>query len=344
MSVDPSLESLFPGGGEAGGRELSIEELRELAELPLPEDRRRLPHVEDLEVPGPGGAVPVRLYRPLPRSHGPLPALVYLHGGGWVVGGINSVDIACRELAAEVGCTVLNVGYRLAPEHPFPAAVEDAWAVVEALATHPERFGTHARAIAVAGDSAGGNLAAVVALLARDRGIRLVHQLLVYPATDMSADTPSWDAYGDGYGLDAATLRRFAALYRAGADPADPRLAPLRAPDLSGLAPATVITADHDILRDEGEAYARRLAAAGVPVVRRRYAGTIHSFFLLPEMFEEGVEAQAFAVRRLRAAFAAALPDAAPTTTAPSEQGPPEEGAPADADGRTSPRGEDSAA
>ncbi|RFU39224.1 alpha/beta hydrolase, partial [Actinomadura logoneensis] len=318
MSVDPSLECLFPGGEEPEERELSIEELRRLAELPLPDDRRSLPHVDDLEVPGPGGTVPVRVYRPEPRSAGPLPALVYLHGGGWVMGGIDSVDVSCRDLAAEAGCTVVNVGYRLAPEHPFPAAVEDAWAVAEALATGPDRFGADPRAIAVAGDSAGGNLAAVVALLARDRGVRLAHQLLVYPVTDMAADTPSWDAYGEGYGLDAASLRRFAALYRAGADPADPRLAPLRAPDLSGLAPATLIIADHDILRDEGEAYGRRLAAAGVPVVRRRYAGAIHSFFLLPEMFDAGVEARAFAVRRLRAAFDAALDGARPGPAGPA--------------------------
>lgn len=316
MPLDPSMERLLAGFREPGGRAWTLEELRSLTELPSPDCRRDLPHVADLEVKGPAGPVPVRLYRPVPRTAGPLPALVYLHGGGWVLGGIESVDAPCRDLAAETGCAVLNVGYRLAPEHPFPAAVEDAWAVVEAVARRPGRFGARPRAIAVAGDSAGGNLAAVVALLARDRGVRLVHQLLVYPVTDLSADTPSWAAYGEGYGLDAATLRRFAAMYRAGADPGDPRLAPLRASDLSGLAPATVITADHDILRDEGEEYARRLALAGVEVERRRYPGTIHSFFLLPEMFEAGVEARAFAVRRLRAAFESALPDTNPNTNA----------------------------
>ncbi|MFC5187572.1 alpha/beta hydrolase [Actinomadura harenae] len=333
MPLDPSVERFLARFREPDGRVWTIGELRRLTELRSPVERRALPHVGDLDVPGPGGAVPVRLYRPVPRAAGPLPALVYLHGGGWVLGGIESVDAACRDLAAETGCAVLNVGYRLAPEHPFPAAVEDAWAVVEDLARRPGRFGARPHAIAVAGDSAGGNLAAVVALLARDRGVRLVHQLLVYPVTDTSGDTASWAAYGEGYGLDASTLRRFAALYRADADPADPRLAPLRAPDLSGLAPATVITADHDILRDEGEAYARRLAAAGVPVAGRRYPGTIHSFFLLPDMFEAGVEARAFAVRRLRAAFGTAPPDARPGTSAQ-----------ADADDRTGQRGEDSAA
>ncbi|MFC4913822.1 alpha/beta hydrolase [Actinomadura gamaensis] len=312
MSPEPSAEDFLAGMRSSDGEEWTIEEMRELSELRLPDGRRELPHVEDLTVPRADGAVPVRLYRPVPRAAGPLPALVYLHGGGWVLGGIESGDPLCRDLAAEAGCVVLNVGYRLAPEHPFPAAIEDAWTVVDALARRPERFGIAPETIAVAGDSAGGNLAAVVALLARDRGVRLVHQLLVYPVTDTSADTASWDAYGEGYGLDAATLRRFAALYRAGADPADPRLAPLRAPDLSGLAPATVITADHDILRDEGEQYARRLEAAGVPIVHRRYPGTIHSFFLLPEIFQDGVKAREFAVRRLRAAFGTS--PATPTT------------------------------
>ncbi|MCP2342312.1 alpha/beta hydrolase [Actinomadura rupiterrae] len=305
MPLDPSTERFLAGLRGPGEDPWTIEEMRRLSDLRFPVERRELPHVADLAVPGADGAVPVRLYRPAPRARGPLPALVYLHGGGWVLGGIESVDQACRDLAAEIGCAVLSVGYRLAPEHPFPAAVEDAWTVVEALSRDPERFDADPGAIAVAGDSAGGNLAAVVALLARDRGVRLVHQLLVYPVTDTSTDTASWDAYGEGYGLDAATLRRFAALYRAGADPADPRLAPLRAPDLSGLAPATVITADHDILRDEGEAYARRLELAGVQVSHRRYPGTIHSFFLLPEIFPAGLEARAFAVRRLRSAFAA---------------------------------------
>jgi acetyl esterase len=228
---------------------------------------------------------------------------VYLHGGGWVIGGIDDVDGLCRELAAGAGCAVLNVGYRLAPEHPFPAAVEDAWAVLADLAADPGRYGADPGALAVAGESAGGNLAAVTALRARDEGLALAHQLLVYPVTDTAMDTPSWAEFGTGLGLDAPAMAEFMDLYRAGADPADPRLAPLRAPDLSGAAPATVITAECDILRDEGEAYARRLAEAGVPVELRRYPGTVHSFFLLPEIFDAGVEARALAVRRLRASF-----------------------------------------
>jgi acetyl esterase len=302
--------------GSGARAEPTIAEMRERIGAAYPVERRELPYVRDIAVPGPGGPVPVRLYRPAPLARGPLPAVVYLHGGGWVLGGVDNVDAACRDLAHAAGCAVLNVGYRLAPEHPFPAAVDDAWAVVAAAAGEPGRpggaLGRHGiapGAVAVAGDSAGGNLAAAVALLARDRGLPLAHQLLVYPVTDTAMDTPSWREYGSGYGLDADSLARFMDLYRGGADPSDFRLAPLRAPDLSGAAPATVITAECDILRDEAEAYARRLAAAGVPVELRRYDGVVHSFFLLPEIFDAGAEAMAYAVRRLRAAFAPAGPD-----------------------------------
>ncbi|MFD0903806.1 alpha/beta hydrolase [Actinomadura sediminis] len=286
--------------GPPDAAEPTIAEMRERVGAVVPVEGRELPFVDDLTVRGPGGPVPVRLYRP---AEGPLPAVVYLHGGGWVLGGIENVDGLCRDLAADAGCAVLSVGYRLAPEHPFPAAVDDAWAVVAAAVREPGRFGTVPGAVAVAGDSAGGNLAAAVALLARDRGVSLAHQLLVYPVTDTARDAASWREYGSGYGLDAATLSRFMDLYRGGADPRDPRLAPLRAPDLRGAAPATVITAECDILRDEGEAYARRLAAAGVPVELRRYDGMVHSFFLLPEVFDAGAEAVAYAVARLRTAF-----------------------------------------
>ncbi|XRQ14907.1 alpha/beta hydrolase [Actinomadura welshii] len=294
-----------PPPGAGGRAEPTIAEMRERIGAAGPAARRELPEVRDLAVRGPAGPVPVRMYRPAPRGDGPLPALVYLHGGGWVLGDVDNVDAACRDLAAAARCAVLNVGYRLAPEHPFPAAVDDAWAVVASVAREPGRYGVLPGAVAVAGDSAGGNLAAAAALLARDHGVPLAHQLLVYPVTDTAMDTPSWREYGSGYGLDAGTLARFMDLYRAGADPSDFRLAPLRAADLAGAAPATVITAEYDILRDEGEAYARRLAAAGVPVELRRYDGVVHSFFLLPEIFDAGAAAVEFAVRRLRAAFEA---------------------------------------
>ncbi|MBO2447531.1 alpha/beta hydrolase [Actinomadura barringtoniae] len=283
--------------------EPTIDEMRRLTDLAGFAERRELPQVTDLAVAGAGGPIRVRLYRPPAAPGVAPPALIYLHGGGWVLGGLDHVDVGCRELAARVGCVVLSVDYRLAPEHRFPAAVEDAWAVTAAAVRDAARFGVDPGAVAVAGDSAGGNLAAVVALLARDRGLHLAHQLLIYPVTDTAMNTPSHRAFATGYGLDGEGLGRFMKLYRGSADPADPRIAPLRAPVLSGLAPATVITAEYDILRDEGEAYARRLAEAGVEVELRRFEGMVHSFFLMPEIFDSGAEAQELAVRRLRAAF-----------------------------------------
>jgi acetyl esterase len=259
-------------------------------------ERPELPCVRDLALPGPAGEIPVRLYRPAP---GPLPTLVYFHGGGFVIGDLESVDPLCRRIAAEAGCAVLSVGYRLAPEHRFPAAFEDAWAVTEHLASPP------GATVAVGGDSAGGGLAAAVALAARDAGLTLAHQLLIAPLTDTAMDTPSYAAYGDGYGLQATTMAHFLGLYAGDADRADPRMAPLRAARLAGVAPATIITAECDVLRDEAETYAGRLAAEGVPVGLRRCDGMVHPFFMMPEMFDAAVTARRWAVGRLRGAFAA---------------------------------------
>lgn len=302
------LEQLAAWRMVAGGRRPSIEEVRRglVVQESLRPPGRELPYVADSRVPGPGGDIPIRIYRPCPRPGGPLPALVYFHGGGWVLGDIDAVDPLCRDLAAEVGCVVVNVGYRLAPEHPFPAAVEDAWAVTADVVLRPRRYSADRRAVAVAGDSAGGNLAAVVAGLARDRGVPLAHQLLVCPVTDAAMDTPSYREFGTGFALDAAGMAWFTELYAGAADRMDPRLSPLRAPDLSGRAPATIITAECDVLCDEGAAYARRLAAAGVAVGHRCYEGMVHSFFLLPELFDIAEEARRWAFQRLRSALATA--------------------------------------
>jgi acetyl esterase len=249
---------------------------------------------------GVADGVPIRTYRP---SDGVLPALVYFHGGGWSIGDLDSADPMCRRLAAGAGCVVVSADYRLAPEHPFPAAVEDAYAVTADVVRHPDRYGIRPQAVAVAGDSSGGNLAAVTALLARDDGIRPAHQLLMCPNTDSGLDSPSFTEFGEGYGLTAAGMAWFFGHYLGDADRCDPRIAPLRAADLSGLAPATVITAEYDILRDEGEEYSRALAAAGVPVELRRYDGMIHNFVTLPEAFDDAGAALAWAVTRLRRAF-----------------------------------------
>jgi acetyl esterase len=247
------------------------------------------------------GDVPIRTYRP---ADGVLPALVYFHGGGWSIGDLNSADPMCRRLAAEAGCVVISVDYRLAPEHPFPAAVEDAYAVVADVVRGAGRHGVRPDAVAVAGDSSGGNLATVAARLARDDGIALVHQLLMCPNTDSGLDSPSFTEFGEGHGLSAATMAWFFGHYLGYADRSDPRIAPLRAGDLSGMPPATVLTAEFDILRDEGEAYAGALADAGVPVELRRFEGMIHNFVTLPEVFDDATAAREWAASRLRRAFA----------------------------------------
>jgi acetyl esterase len=289
----------------APGHQPTVEEMRAgiRQRAPYLGEPAPLGAVADAVVAGPAGDIPVRIYRPDPERT--LPALVYFHGGGWVIGEIDSVDRICRELALRADCVVINVGYRLAPEHPFPAALEDAWAVTADVVRAPARYGADPRAVAVAGDSAGGNLAAVVAVRARDEGVPLVHQLLVYPVMDAAMDTPSYAEFGVGYGLDAAGMARFLDLYAGAADRADPRLAPLRTADLAGVAPATMITAECDVLRDEGEAYAGRLAEAGVDVALRRFDGVVHSFFVLPEIFDAADEACRWAVPRLVTAFAA---------------------------------------
>lgn len=311
MTLHPqSVELLAVLAGweaESGGALTIAEMRRDMRKEAYRGERLELPEVRDLAVPGPGGEIPVRLYRPEPSAAGPLPVLIYFHGGGWVLGDIDAVDAICRKLAAGVGCAVVNVGYRLAPEHPFPAAVEDAWAVTAHVAGHPEAYGTDARAVAVAGDSAGGTLATVVAGLAVERGLDLAHQLLIYPPTDTAMDTPSYAEFGDGYALHASGMAWFLDLYAGNADRGDPRMAPLRARSLEGLAPATVITAECDVLRDEAEAYAARLAAEGVAVELRCYDGMVHSFFVLPEIFDAAIEARQWAADRLRTAFAEAV-------------------------------------
>lgn len=248
------------------------------------------------------GDVPVRVYRP---ADGVLPAVVYFHGGGWSVGDLDTADPMCRHLAAEAGCAVVSVGYRLAPEHPFPAAVEDAHAVTTDVVRRAAHYGIDPGAVAVAGDSAGGNLATVTARLMRDDGVTLAHQLLLCPNTDSGLDAPSFAEFSEGYGLSAATMAWFLGHYLGCADRSDPRIAPVRAGDLAGLAPATIVTAEYDILRDEGERYAGLLRAAGVPVELKRYDGMIHNFVTMPEAFDDAGAARAWGADRLREAFRA---------------------------------------
>jgi acetyl esterase/lipase len=258
--------------------QLSVEEGRRLAdegaELLFGEPDP-VSSVEDSVANG----VPVRIYRPAGSGPG---VFVYLHGGGWVVGSLESHDRLCRTLAARSGVTVVAVGYRLAPEHRYPAAVEDAWTATRWAAARFEP-------VVVGGDSAGGHLAAVVALRARDRELHLALQVLVYPVTDHAFDTSSYREHGTGTNLTEVTCRWFWQQFlgdeRRGAEP---EASPLRAPDLAGVAPALVLTAEHDPLCDEGEAYAQRLLDAGVPTVLTRYEGQIHGFIRMPAVLDAG--------------------------------------------------------
>lgn len=256
-------------------------------------------------VPGPAGAIPVRVY--VPEGEGPFPALVWLHGGGWVLGSLDENDAACRALCRLAETVVVSVDYRLAPEHPFPAAVEDCYAATRWVGDHGAELGADGVRLAVAGESAGGNLAAVTALLARDRGgPSLALQVLVSPVTGLPGDgRASYDDFADGYFLTRAQMDWFFEQYpRSENDLRDPHLAPLLAEALAGVCPALVLTAEYDVLRDEGEEYARRLEAAGVSCALVRYDGTIHGFFgLLVEELSISATAHAAAASALRRAF-----------------------------------------
>ena len=258
---------------------------------------------EDRAVPGAAGAVPVRVYRP--ASGGAAPVVVYFHGGGWVIGDLDSCDTICHRLSGGVPAVVVSVDYRLAPEYPYPAAVDDCDAVTTWVAEHAGELGADPSRLAVAGDSAGGNLAAVVARRARDRGgPPIAFQLLVYPVTDATRSLPSYVENGSGYLLDADTMAWFYRLYLAGADPEQPDVSPLFVEDCSGLPPGLVVTAEFDPLRDEGEAYAERLRLAGVDVATSRYDGMIHMFYGFDTMFDAARRATTETVSALRVALA----------------------------------------
>jgi acetyl esterase len=241
---------------------------------------RSLPAVNEVAIPGPAGTIPARFYEPPGTGIEQRPLLVYFHGGYWVLGGLDTHDGVCRFLAASASVAVLSVDYRLAPEHPFPAAVEDALAAYRWAGENHARLGADPARIGVAGDSAGGNLAAAVSRLARDEGGAIpAMQMLLYPVVDAASQQPSRDLFGEGFLLTKADIEWLERQYLAAdGDREDPRVALLNASDLAGLPPAHIATAGFDPLRDEGEAYAAALREAGVAVSLRRHPGLLHGF------------------------------------------------------------------
>ncbi len=265
-------------------------------------------HVETRIIPGLGGPLAIRIYTP--EGPGPFPAIVYFHGGGWVVCSLNSHDVPCHALARGTPAVVIAVDYRLAPEHPFPAAVDDAYAAVRWVSANAEQLGVDPSRLIVCGDSAGGNLATVAAMRARDeQGPAIATQVLIYPVTNLtSLDTASYEEFADGYHLTKPAMEWFRGHYTPVAESrSDPHASPLLAKDLSGLPPALVITAECDVLRDEGETYAKRLQEAGVPVTLTRYPGLIHPFFSLAGAIRRTSEAYDQVARHCAAAVALEL-------------------------------------
>lgn len=311
MALDPAAKAVMDmmednGVSFKGISSMTAVELRSMmqtGELPV-EDVAR---TEDRVIPGADGTdLPIRIYWPS-TSDEPLPVVVFFHGGGWVIGGIDSHDGQVREMVNRTAMVYVSVDYRLAPEARFPAAAEDCYAATQWVAANAADIGADAARLGVAGDSAGGNLAAVVTLMARDRGGPAVaHQLLIYPCCDMDPNAwPSQTENGTGYFLTKESMDWFYDQYADMADRDNPYASPIKADDLSGLPPACVITAEYDPLRDEGEAYGARLQEAGVACEVHRYDGMFHGFFGMTLAVSGAVAAQETAAAAVKAALSA---------------------------------------
>ena len=271
--------------------------------LPVASDPEYVAVVEERIAPGPAGPIPLRIYRS--KAAVSLSTLIYFHGGGWVGGDLNTHDGLCRAIANAAECTVISVDYRLAPEHKYPAAADDSFAATRWVQQHASQLKINGTRIALGGDSAGGNLAAVVSLMLRDRQLPPpCLQVLLYPIIEYDLTTSSYQQFAEGYSLSQATMRWFWQHYLPRAEDAQqPYAAPSRATDLCGLPPALIITAEFDVLRDEGEAFAKRLRAAGVAVELTRYDGMIHGFIPRLSMFDSARDAVTQIATSLRHAF-----------------------------------------
>jgi acetyl esterase len=293
--------------GAEGARQL-YKETRGAVTPAAPE----MSEIDNIAAPGPHGPIPLRYYRPAGvDKREPIPVLVFYHGGGWVIGDLDTHDVACRLLSNASRCAVVSVDYRMGPEHKFPAAVEDAYAAAHWVAGEAAALRIDPENLAVGGDSAGGNLAAVVALMARGKlkdgdktAPKISYQLLIYPATDMVMTTESHKKFAEGHLLTRAAMDWFQEQYLNGAaDREDWRASPLRAKSLAGLPPAYVLVAGNDPLRDEGEAYADALKKAGVPVAFREFPGQVHGFVVLGKIMPQAGQAIAEMGTALKLAF-----------------------------------------
>jgi acetyl esterase len=305
MPLESATAAILAHIAAEGGPELyemAITESRSMYREMQPDLPEIVVHsVEDRVIDGPAGPIPVRIYRP---SAAPAPVHVHFHGGGWVIGDLDTHDRDCREICVGADCIVVAVDYRLAPEHIFPAAPEDCYAAFCWATANVHSLGALPGPMSVGGDSAGGNLAAAVALMARDRnGPAIAMQLLIYPVTDATMESASYRDNADGYLLSRTMMSWFWDHYCPDlALRADPLASPITAEDLSGLPPALVMTAEFDPLRDEGEAYAERLIAAGVEVEVRRFDGLVHGFFSQAGMIDAAREGVDLVLKALRKA------------------------------------------
>jgi acetyl esterase len=298
MGVNPQAQAVLQGLASMGlppFETLSLEEGRQFIDtvrnFMVPDEE--VASVVDRTIPGSESDIPIRIFTP--DGHGLRPAIVYFHGGGFSTGSIDLIDPLCRALANRSGCAVVAVGYRLAPEHPYPAAVTDAYVATAWVAAHGEEIGVDGTRLAVAGDSAGATLAAVTCMVARDNlddlGIRL--QVLICPVTDLDHhDTPSHEENGEGYLLTTGMMNWFKGYYLTGCEDraGEPYCSPIHMAKLDDLPPAIIVTAEYDPLRDEGEAYGGRLEAEGIPADVRRQDGMIHGFYWMGGVIDRGRE------------------------------------------------------